>query len=226
MTRLCPLRRSNAAVTTNSNGSAKTDLPSQTDLADSTSLANVYFLLARLWNHEVDDSTLRQMTSDEVAGAYRDAGGWLPADTKIDQALIDSLAIEYCQCFLGPKGHLPPHQSVVAVSRFQGDCCDSIKEYAKLIDAPNLFGKHNQRMVDHAAVLLAMMGKLYVDLQAAIDVGDDDAHRAIDSTRVEFYQRHVFWLIEYCKAASGRNRSCFFDGLFTVTRSVLTSELS
>ena len=200
--------------------------PTETGLADSSLLANVYFLLARLWNHEVDADTLRELTSAPIADAYQQAGGWLPTEAEIDEALIDSLAIEYCQCFLGPKGHLPPHQSVVAVSRFQGDCCDSIKEYAKLIDPPVLFADHQQRMVDHAAVLLTMAGKLHVDLQASIAAGDEDAYRAIERTRVEFFQRHVLWLAEYCKAAKSRTLSQFFGGLFSVTRGILVSESS
>ena len=200
--------------------------PIESDLPDSTLLANVYFLLARLWNHEVDACALRELMSAPTADAYQQAGGWLPEDLEIDQSLIESLAIEYCQCFLGPKGHLPPHQSVVAVSRFQGDCCDSIKEYAKLIDPPDLFGDHQQRMVDHAAVLLTMMGKLHVDLQAAINAGDQVAYRAIDGTRVEFFQRHVLWLIEYCLKAASRTQSEFFGGLFAVTQSFLGSEPS
>ena len=213
-------------MTIDSNNPAEFSLSAEAGSPDSALLANVYFLLARLWNHEVDISTLRQLMSDQVADAYRQSGGWLPMDSEVDETLIESLAIEYCQCFLGPKGHLPPHQSVVAVSRFQGDCCDSIKEYAKLIDAPDLFGEHQQRMVDHAAVLLTMMGKLHVDLQSSIDVGDEEAYRAIEGTRVEFFQRHVFWLIEYCSKARSRTQSPFYGGLFSVTGSILKSKPS
>jgi len=198
----------------------------ETSPTDSALLANVYFLLARFWNHEVDADALKQLTTDQLADAFREAGGWVPAPAEIDQSLIDSLAIEYCQCFLGPKGHLPPHQSVVAVSRFQGDCCDSIKEYSKLIDTPNLFGEHQQRMVDHAAFLLTMMGKFHVDLQAAIDAEDEDACRAIATTRAEFFQRHISWLIEYCLKAASRTSSLFYGGLFTVTQALLVSEPS
>ena len=197
-----------------------------TTLTESSSLANVYFLLARLWNHEVDADTLRQLLSDQVAKAYVEAGGWLPAVAEIDDALVDELAIQYCGCFLGPKGHLPPHQSVVAASRFQGDCCDSIKEFAKLVDPPNLFGDHQQRMVDHASFLLTAMGKLHLDLQVAIDQGDDEALQAIDGTRIQFFQQHLFWLIEYCSAATARTPSEFFGGLFAVTESFLRSEPS
>ena len=82
-----------------------------TTLTESASLANVYFLLARLWNHEVDAGTLRQLLSEDVAAAYVEAGGWLPPVTEISDALINEFAIQYCGCFLGPKGHLPPHQS-------------------------------------------------------------------------------------------------------------------
>ena len=197
-----------------------------TALTESASLANVYFLLARLWNHEVDADTLRQLLSEQVAAAYVEAGGWLPAVGEIDDALIDELAIQYCGCFLGPKGHLPPHQSVVAASRFQGDCCDSIKEFTKLVDPPNLLGDHQQRMVDHASFLLTMMGKLHLDLQVATDQGDVEATQIIDATRIEFFQQHLFWLIEYCSAASVRTSSQFFGGLFAVTKSLLRSESS
>ena len=211
-------------MTIDSNTPTEFNSPAGNGLVDSASLANVYYLLARLWNHEVDADTLRQLVSDGVADPYRKAGGWLPEAAEIDEALIESLAIEYCQCFLGPKGHLPPHQSVVAVSRFQGDCCASIKEHAKLIDAPDLFGEHRQRMVDHAAVLLTMMGKLHVDLQAATDVGDERAYRVIDGTRVEFFQQHVLWLAQYCLTAASRTQSAFFGGLFSVTQALVASE--
>ena len=213
-------------MTIDSNNSTEIGSSTVGGLADSASLANVYYLLARLWNHEVDVDTLGQLLSDQVADAYQDAGGWLPKAAEIDQTLIDLLAIEYCQCFLGPKGHLPPHQSVVAVSRFQGDCCDSIKEYATLIDAPELFGEHQQRMVDHAAVLLTLMGKLCVDLQAAIDAGDEDAYQAIDVTRIEFFRQHVLWLDRYCATAAIRTQSAFFGGLFAVTQALIASEPS
>ncbi len=194
-------------------------------MSDSASLANVYFLLARLWNHEVDAPTLQQLASDKVVEVYVEAGGWAPNASEIDESLIDALAVEYCQCFLGPKGHLPPHQSVVAHSRFQGDCCDSIKEYAKLIDPPVLLAAE-QRMVDHAAYLLTMMGKLHLDLQHAIDVADEDACRAIECTRIEFFQQHVLWLTEYCTAAISRAQSEFYCGVFAVTEALLRSESS
>lgn len=210
-----------------SNQQAMSDSPTtETALTDSASLANVYFLLARLWNHEVDAEALRDLGSGQVAEAYVKAGGWLPSAARIKDALVDDLAIEYCGCFLGPKGHLPPHQSVVAVSRFQGDCCDSIKEYAKLIQPPELFGSHQQRMVDHVACLLTMMGKLHLDLQAAIDQRDDEALGVIDGTRIEFFQQHLVWVVEYCSAAMGRAQSEFYCGLFVVTQSLLETEPS
>lgn len=213
-------------MTSDSNCQANLNLSTtKNTLSDSASLANVYFLLARLWSHEIDAPTLQQLVADQVAEAYIETGGWLPTASEINESLIDSLAIDFCRCFLGPKGHLPPHQSVVVSSRFQGDCCDSIKEYAKLIDPPSLFTEQ-QRMVDHAAFLLTMMGKLHLDLQASIDLADDEAFRAIEDTRTEFFQQHVFWLIEYCVAATKRTQSDFFGGLFTVTEAFLRSEPS
>ena len=78
--------------------------------------ANVYGLLARLWIAEIDESILEQLRDGELADAWNELGGFLPQGDSVE-SIIDDLAIEYCGCFLGPKGHLPPHQSVVSHSR-------------------------------------------------------------------------------------------------------------
>lgn len=185
--------------------------------------ANACFLLSRLWSHEVELAELTDLVSGSVGAAYREAGGWLPVSEDVCQEFVDELAVEFCQCFLGPKNHLPPYQSVVANSRFQAQCCDSLKEFVEIIGPVEVVEVRSQPMPDHASLELAMLGQLQLSLQKSIEAQDDAAGGIQELTKT-FFSQHLNWLIDYCDVAASRYDSLFYCGVFNVTGQFLDSQ--
>lgn len=180
--------------------------------------ANVYGCLARLWISELEDDELKSFYDPGFRDAYLELGGFLPQQN--DSSQIEKLQIEYCECFLGPKGHLPPYQSVVNQSRFQGDCVSSMKEFIEIIGMPegSLFSR--EKMKDHAGIQLALMQR--IDM-ASIQCEAENIE-VIEDLRNTFFVKHVHWIIDYCAVGSERTKSEFYSGLFRVTGMFLKSE--
>lgn len=186
-----------------------------------TNAANVYGLLARLWIREIDKPTLEQFSGNDFQIAWTSLGGWIPSTVAADET-IDALAIEYCSCFLGPKGHLPPHQSVVSHSRFQGDCLGSVRKFVDVIGMPEGKWFADQQMLDHAGLLLALMQRICFSAEL---YGDTEI-KSLTELRARFFVSHLKWLNEYCQVAKQKTESKFYRGLFEVTREFLAGEES
>ncbi len=189
------------------------------DQANWKSDANIYGFLARLWVAEIDAKVIEHLRDGELAGAYVELGGTIPEYASIEEA-VDELAIEFCSCFLGPKGHLPPHQSVVSHSRFQGDCMETLRKFVEIIGQPEGELFQEQKMLDHAGIQLALMQRV---CGAGADCDPDDLS-PISELRARFADLHLKWLISYCGVAINKTDSTFYRGLFQVTADFLRSE--
>ena len=183
--------------------------------------ANIYGFLARLWVAELDDVVFNQIQSGELHEAWKELGGSVP-DFESTEKAIDELAIEFCACFLGPKGHLPPHQSVVSHSRFQGDCLGSLNQFVDIIGKPNGELFQQQKMLDQAGVLLALMQRVCA-FGAQCDADDMES---VSQLRAQFFESHLEWLIDYCVVAAEKSQSVFYTSLFNVTADFLGSEVA
>lgn len=180
--------------------------------------AAVYRLLARLWKQEVDAVTLEELQRGAVHESYIAAGGSLPE--AVNQATLDALAVDFCQLFLGPTGHLPPYQSVWSDGQFHTSPVVSVRRYLQLLDAKQW---DQERMLDHLSVELAVMASLLERLQQV----DRKARHFDDLAQVvvAFFREHVAWAKTFCKAAHRRAQTEFYRSLFEVTADFLDSEV-
>ena len=185
------------------------------------SKANVYGFLARLWISELDADVIKQIQTGELHESWKELGGAIPDFESTDKA-VEELAIEFCACFLGPKGHLPPHQSVVNHSRFQGDCLGSLNQFVEIIGQPSGELFQQQKMLDHAGVQLALMQRIcaYGSQCEAENV------QAVADLRSQFFESHLQWIGDYCEVAARNSKSVFYTSLFKVTADFLHGELS
>ena len=151
--------------------------------------------------------------------AYVELGGTIPEHESVEQA-VDELAIEFCACFLGPKGHLPPHQSVVSHSRFQGDCLETLLKFIEIIGKPEGILFREQKMQDQAGFQLALMQRIC----GAGANSDPEDLMPITELRTQFANAHLKWLIGYCEVAIKKTNSSFYRGLFAVTAQFLATE--
>ena len=76
--------------------------------------SNVYGLLASVYRQEVNADLLHQVKDPQFLGVLSDLGIQLRSDflQKPEEDMLDDLAVEYAGLFLGPGGHISPHESV------------------------------------------------------------------------------------------------------------------
>ena len=177
--------------------------------------AQVFGFLARLWIAEIDVALLKNLQNESTTALYKSLGGFVPEGDAAE--LIPELEFEYCACFIGPKGHLPPHQSVVQHSHFQGDCLSSLNQFVEIIGLPEspLFVSYKS-MPDHIGNLLAMMQRV-----CAFEASTDENVDAVKELKSQFFQQHLAWMPKYCEVAQRQTTSDFYKGLFIVTERFL-----
>jgi TorA maturation chaperone TorD len=197
---------------------------SQFASTDSTSdemaaLAGIYGLLARLWLREVDASLLDELRSAPLCECFAQAGGILPK--KDDADAIEELAIDYCQLFVGPSGHLPPFQSVWQNGQFQGNSATSMKEWTEVIsyDSTHLA---RATMLDHLGVQLDVMGRIL----SQIPIAHEKTDRNISPNEIPktFCRKHLTWPTPLLEVAIERAKSKFYRSMIRMTRDFLKSE--
>lgn len=182
----------------------------------STIEARLFGFLARLWIAEPDEAVLRGLNEDSTRELWQSLGGFVP--TGEESECIESLGYEYCSCFLGPKGHLPPHQSVVEQSHFQGECLSSMNRFIEVVGYPGgqLF-ESCRSMPDHVGIQLALMQRI---CEAETESAEAEVSE-IEQLKREFSQHHLDWILRYCVVAKERTSSDFYRGLFAVTEAFL-----
>lgn len=178
--------------------------------------ARLFGSLARLWIAEPDESVLQNLNEAATQETWQSLGGFVPSGET--DSVVDDLGSQYCACFLGPKGHLPPHQSVVEQSHFQGECLSSLNRFVEVVGLPDgeLF-KACHSMPDHIGILLGMMQMV---CQAESDSLPEEQSQIAEIKR-SFFDRHLAWILNYCDVAASRTSSDFYRGLFAVTQAWL-----
>ena len=187
---------------------------------DMAARSRVYGLLSRLWLREVDRSLLQELRSPALRDALKNAGGHAPVGD--EERLIEELAVDYCQLFIGPSQHLPPFQSVWQSGQFQSATTASMKSFIEVIHydvdrlPPGL-------MLDHLGVQLDVMGCLLEKL-SIWPAGAEDLDQGVELAKA-FFERHLKWpgLLE---AAVQRAETEFYRSSIAMTRDFLESESS
>ena len=117
-------------------------------------------LVASIFEREVNERLLNELIErrEEVCEALgSDPLPGLDLDNRAEA--IESLAIEYCRLFIGPRGHIPPVESVVlGEGRYWGPSTEAVVEFYKAAgiawneDAP-LLPDHISMELDCLALL-------------------------------------------------------------------------
>jgi len=182
-------------------------------------LAGIYGLLARLWLREVDASLLEELHSPPLCECFAQAGGILPK--KDDADAIEELAIDYCQLFVGPSGHLPPFQSVWQNGQFQGDAAASMKEWAEVIGYEPAFST-SATMLDHLGVQLDVMGCILN--QCPSTQGKSDRNNFLNRVARTFFCQHLTWPTTLLEVAVERANSKFYLSMMQMMQDFLKFE--
>ena len=182
-------------------------------------LAGVYSLLARFWLREVDASLLEELHSPPLFDCFTQAGGILQVQD--DAKTIEELAIDYCQLFVGPAGHLPPIQSVWQNGQLQGRAAASMKQWTEVIGYEIEVGAQ-ATMLDHLGVQLDVMGRIL--RQSPVTRGKADRTSLPSQIAQTFFRQHLIWPARLLDVAIDRAQSKFYRSIIRMTRDFLESE--
>lgn len=193
--------------------------------------AGVYRLLARLWMYEADGPLLEALAAPPLREIFEAAGG-VPPET-VDASLLEALAVDYCQLFLGPQGQLPAYQSVFSEGRFQATPEASMQSY---LDASGYDESRlpDGMMKDHLAVQLDLMGHL-LSLAASVTPQDTDQGSVertqdgfhpsdVSSIARQFFRQHLDWPGPLFEAAERKAESDFYRSMIRMTAEFLRLE--
>jgi TorA maturation chaperone TorD len=130
--------------------------------------------------------------------------------------LLEELAVDYCQLFVGPQTHLPPIQSVWDSGQFAGDAARSMQQF---IECMEVF-EPCVSIVDHLAVQLQFAARLY---SIPLGLMEPDERESICGLARLFFDQHLRWPDQLLQQVQQRGHTAFYQGLGRVTQSLLFS---
>lgn len=192
-------------------------------------VCHLYGLLASLFRAEPTHELLQLLRSPDLAPLLAEAGFDIEeelADEGDDDALIEQLAVEYTALFLGPGGHISPHESVHTDSErgdLWGDETVAVKRFIEALDLT--FAEEYRGLPDHISVELDLMANLVGHEVQGWE--QDDLARAANALafQKDFMQEHLMcWVPLFCRKVIETADLAFYRGVARMTRDFLASE--
>ena len=169
--------------------------------------AGLYQFYARLIERELDIETLSTFNTDPLKSAFHNLKIEVP---DLSDETVETLAIDFCHIFIGPRDFVPPYQSVWESGQFESAATDSMAEYLEIITPQSKY-----RFKDHAGLQLEMMNFI---LQRQHEIQD-----CSDLANV-FFARHVEWIGGMLHAAAKRSETPFYQSVLTAGAEFLRDE--
>ena len=157
--------------------------------------------LARIFREEISGEFLEELKSAEMQSNLQTVG------IELDQELIDQpanevlerLAVEYTALFLGPGGHISPHESVQAEENgiLMGDRTVAVKDFIERAG----FGYNDNfnAIPDHLSVELEFLGALTQHEATEWEAGNSDRAANCLEYEQEFLAKHLGqWVSGFC----------------------------
>ncbi len=172
-------------------------------------LAAVYGLLAHLWIKEVDQPMLDALNDPQLKSVFESLGGHVPTDNS--PAVVEQLAVDYCQLLIGPKGHISPIQSIWEKGQFETASAASMQKYFELLPGY----RPPTSIKDHIGNQFDFLGELF----ARAATGDHPE----TFTRIAtlFFEEHMEWTHPFFDKVESQAETDFYRGLARLTRNFL-----
>ena len=128
----------------------------------------------------------------------------------------DGLAEQYCRTFIGPRGHLPPIQSVWVAGQLDSEITSSARRYREIAGLTTEVAEP----IDHLGLSLGCYGGLLQQV-AATDATDT---AAIADLIGSFLHDHLVWGIEYTARVARADQAPFYGQVAHVAGHFLADE--
>lgn len=193
--------------------------------------ANVYGLLTVVFQEEPSSSFLTRLKDPEILGVFEALGLSLGDDFQDlpNDRLREELAIEFTRLFLGPGGHISPHESIhldrgsakdadlwgqatVTVKRFMEGAGLAVED-----DFPG--------MPDHISAELEFMRKLCEFEAAAWTREEEDTALNCQQVQQRFVEEHLIqWVPSFCDKVMDMAGMPFFKEMAKATKGFVDYE--
>jgi len=190
---------------------------------------HLYGLLASLFRAEPTSELLQALRKPEMIALLKEVGidfGQDLAGCGDDAALIEELSVEYAALFLGPGGHISPHESVHANPEggmLMGEETVSVKRFIEALDLT--LTEDYVGLPDHLSVELDLMANLVGHEAQGWEESDLSRVSNAVAYQQDFMREHLMrWVPQFCKQVIERAELGFYRSVAKLTRDFLVSE--
>lgn len=187
--------------------------------------SGLYGFLATVLRAEPSEAQIKGMKTPAFQAALGDLDfSFLERD---EAELAEDLAIEYAALFLGPGGHVSPHESVHLEEGGQllSEATVAVRNYIEACGFEYDPGHHG--LPDHISTELEFMAE--VTRQEAVAWQELDFEKTLNCLEYEgeFLARHIGrWVPAFCKRVLERAELPFYRRVVELMQSFLNSEIS
>jgi len=190
--------------------------------------SGLYGFLASIFRTEPTEAVLRRMKEPSFQEALNEAFVNLDDDfhdaTEAD--LAEALAVEFAALFLGPGGHVSPHESVHTKGGGQllGNATSAVKNYIEACGFE--YDPDHHVLPDHISVELEFMAE--VTRQEALAWQEKDLEKVLNCLEYEseFIERHLSqWVPVFCNKVLERAQLSFYRCMAEITRNFMDTEI-
>jgi len=194
--------------------------------------SNVYGFLAAIYSQEMTADLLQQIKDPRFQRILSDLGIDFKNEFfhKLEEELLEDLAVEYARLFLGPGKHISPHEAI----HHKQDDADwgqlwgkSTVEVKKFVESTGLsYTDEYKGLPDHISVELEFMQQLTRREEEACKEDDMDGVMYCLKIEKKFIEDHIYrWVPIFCEKVIKEAELPFYRELAALTRSFIKFEM-
>ena len=192
-------------------------------------VGHLYGFLASLYRAELTQQQLHALRQPEMAAMLTAAGIDLQGAfwTQPDAQLLEELAVEYTALFLGPGGHISPHESVQIEEHggYWGDATTAMRRF--ITETGIEYDSGYKGIPDHISVELEFLGELARREGLAWGREDTAAAGNCLAYQRDFLDEHLgLWVDKFCTRVVESGELSFYRDVAQVTAEFVRSEIS
>ena len=192
-------------------------------------VGHLYGFLASLYRAELTQQQLDALRQPEMAAMLTAAGIDLQGAfwTQSDEQLLEELAVEFTALFLGPGGHISPHESVQIEEHggYWGDATTAVRRF--ITETGIEYDSGYNGIPDHISVELEFLGELARREGLAWGRGDTAAAGNCLAYQRDFLDEHLGrWVEEFCTRVVETAELSLYRDVAQVTAEFVRSEIS
>lgn len=191
--------------------------------------SNLYGFLATIFREEMSAELLGHLRSPEIRDVLAEAGVEMGENfmEMPEEQLLGELGLEFTALFLGPGGHISPHESVHVEGgggMLWGDETVAVRKYVQA--AGFKYDDKFKGMPDHLCVELEFMAEVARQEGEAWKKGDRDKAANCLEFEQEFMTDHLAtWVFEFCGKVMKKAQRPFYRDMAKLTSDFLKSEI-